>query len=145
MFVVLGAVNNKYFYEKIPPNVFILGYKPRNEVYSFLHQSDVFLSTSRFETFGIAVVEALMCGKPVVASTITGLKDLVKNGKNGYLFEVGDITEAKVNLLKILDNPERKKKMGKQSLVLAKSFTFEKVMQQTLSFYKEVVRNYENN
>lgn len=67
-----------------------------------LQNSDVFLLPSEHESFGLAALEAMSCGVPVVASNAGGIPELVVDGKTGFLREVGDIAgmaEAAAKLL----------------------------------------------
>ncbi|MEQ9397963.1 MAG: N-acetyl-alpha-D-glucosaminyl L-malate synthase BshA [Longimicrobiales bacterium] len=64
--------------------------------------ADLFLLPSETESFGLAALEALACGAPVVASRVGGLPEVVEDGVNGYLFPVGsveDMADAGVALL----------------------------------------------
>ena len=58
-----------------------------NEVYSWINKMDVFLQTSLWEGLPLAVLEAMALRKPVVAKNVIGNKDIVQNGKNGFLFD----------------------------------------------------------
>ena len=62
--------------------------EPVEEILSI---ADVFLMPSGSETFGLAALEAMSCGVPVVASNIGGLPELVTEGESGFLCELGDI------------------------------------------------------
>ena len=62
--------------------------EPVEEILSI---ADIFLMPSGSETFGLAALEAMACGVPVIASRIGGLPELVLNGETGFLCELGDI------------------------------------------------------
>ena len=65
--------------------------------------ADLFLLPSRNESFGLAALEALACGTPVVASNMGGLPELVVHGETGFLFPMGaveEMAEAGVSLLR---------------------------------------------
>jgi N-acetyl-alpha-D-glucosaminyl L-malate synthase BshA len=59
-----------------------------------LANADLFLLPSRQESFGLAALEAMACGVPVVASRVGGLPEVIEDGVSGMLFDVGDIGQA---------------------------------------------------
>ena len=88
-----------------------LGFLP--DMTSALAASDVYLSTSRYEGFGIAVLEAMAVGLPVVATRIDGLIDLVVEGHTGALSEVGDIDAYAREVLALVERPEERIAKGR--------------------------------
>jgi polysaccharide pyruvyl transferase CsaB len=67
------------------------------------------ISTSTAESFGMAALEAMACGCPVVAPDIEGLRDLIRHGDTGLLYPSGDIVAACEQVLTMLqDNPENR-------------------------------------
>ncbi len=83
-------------------NVILSGWKSREEVITALRSSDVFILTSAFEGFSIALTEAMANGCcPVVTNIKAGNKQLIRNGENGYLIPVSETT-AFVNILSLL-------------------------------------------
>lgn len=72
-------------------NIQITGWFYNTEdVYSWINKTDVFLQTSLWEGLPLAVLEAMALRKPIVATNIIGNKDIVHNGKNGFLFDTID-------------------------------------------------------
>ena len=68
-------------------NVFLLGNKSREWVYENLHNYDLFVHPSRYEGFGLTVVEAMAAKVPVIASNIEGPAEILENGKHGIMFK----------------------------------------------------------
>lgn len=84
--------------------VVIRGWLDKKAIYEQLLISEVFIMTSAFEGFSIALVEAMANGCcPVVSDIKAGNKQLIINGDNGFLVRVGDI-QSYVNVLRILSN-----------------------------------------
>ncbi|PIQ60938.1 MAG: N-acetyl-alpha-D-glucosaminyl L-malate synthase BshA [Bacteroidetes bacterium CG12_big_fil_rev_8_21_14_0_65_60_17] len=74
--------------------------------------TDIFLIPSGSETFGLAALEAMSCGVPVIASNIGGLPELVVEGETGFLRPLGDIDAYAACAMQLLDNPELQASMS---------------------------------
>jgi len=79
-------------------NMFV-GAKHDQELMDWLSLADVFVFPSRTETFGLVVVEALACGLPVAAHNVMGPRDIITEGKDGYLSD--DLREAALKCLSL--------------------------------------------
>ncbi|GIM30256.1 glycosyl transferase family 1 [Clostridium polyendosporum] len=87
----------------ISSQVKFLGALNRDEVIENMQSCNAFVLPSRFETFGVVFIEALACGKPIIA-TKTGGPDGIVNKGNGFLVEVEDIEGLSIAMKKIIDN-----------------------------------------
>lgn len=87
-----------------------LGRQP--SVARFLPCADLFLFPSNGESFGLAALEAMACGIPVIGASAGGLPEVVLDGKTGYLCEMGDIGAMAEAGLKILLDPDQQEAMG---------------------------------
>jgi L-malate glycosyltransferase len=72
---------------------------------SLLAASDVFLLPSEQESFGLAALEAMACGVPVVASDVGGVPEVVEHGRSGFLAPVGDLEAMAGRVLSLLEDP----------------------------------------
>jgi len=116
----------------------------------FYSRSTVLVVPSFREQFGIVAVEAMMCGCPVIASNIGGLRDIVIDGITGTLFEWGNAAALSNVLASYIFNPFRAKWKGKNASVWVKSqFEAEKVYAKFKSLYESPnnsqVAGYEDN
>ena len=84
---------------------------PADQVPGWLQAVDVVVVPSRREPLGLAAVEALACGTPVVASAVGGLRDVVRDGVNGLTIPPGD-PAAVAAALRRLDDPELRARLG---------------------------------
>jgi glycosyltransferase involved in cell wall biosynthesis len=72
-------------YKKQYPNVEFVGFKTGRDLAIYYANADVFVFPSRWETFGIVMIEAMACGTPVAAYPVTGPLDVVEPGVTGHL------------------------------------------------------------
>lgn len=77
-----------------------------DDILEVLQGADIFLMPSEKESFGLAALEAMSCGIPVVASRTGGIPELVKHGDTGLLYTVGDVEGMARGCLEILTRPE---------------------------------------
>jgi glycosyltransferase involved in cell wall biosynthesis len=88
----------------IRERVEFLGLRGRDQVPKLIHGCEAFVLPSRSEPFGIAIVEALACKKPVVSTTVGGIPEIIKNGKNGILVEPDNPAALATALVDVLQN-----------------------------------------
>jgi glycosyltransferase involved in cell wall biosynthesis len=79
------------------------GFIPPDGIPTFMQQLNFFVSASRFETFGLVIVEAMACGMPVIATDCGGPSDFVRSF-NGLLIKVDSTSEMKQAILQMMDN-----------------------------------------
>ncbi|RZB30129.1 MAG: hypothetical protein SRB1_02409 [Desulfobacteraceae bacterium Eth-SRB1] len=94
----------------IEENVKFLGWRP--DVAEVMSIFDIFVLPSLNEGMGRVLVEAMALGKPIVASNVGGIRDLVVDGKNGFLVPAGDVETMVVKINNLLESMEKREKMG---------------------------------
>ncbi len=107
-----------------------------NEVDKILCFTDLFLLPSEKESFGLAALEAMACGVPVISSNTGGLPEVNIQGVSGYLSEVGNVEEMAENALKILDTDETLNAFKKQAIESAMVYDTKKVVPMYVKLYK---------
>jgi glycosyltransferase involved in cell wall biosynthesis len=85
---------------------------PRAELEPLLAGAAVVAVPSRREGFGLVAAEAMAHGKPVVASAVGGLLDLVVDGETGLLVPPGDVEALRAALERLLGDPELRRRLG---------------------------------
>ena len=98
-----SAAERKVHALGLSQRVMFLGKQEASE--DWLAEAEVFLLPSETEGFGLAALEALSCGVPVVASNVGGLPEVVQHGVTGFLAPVGNIATFADYILKLLRNP----------------------------------------
>lgn len=104
----------------------------------FMHEADVFLSTSKWEGMPIAVLEAMSEGLPVVATKVVGNIDVMSNHVEGVLFDLEDVKGA-VNAISAMLDDDFRGKCGRSAHATATlKFSAEKMVTHTLKVYSQV-------
>ncbi len=112
-----------------------------DEKISAFYSSDIFILPSYGESFGIAILEAMACGIPVIISNRIGLCPDVKEYKAGMVTDC-DSEEIAGAILTLLDNEDLRKSMGKKGRQLAKDrFTSDKEADKVIALYKEILNS----
>jgi glycosyltransferase involved in cell wall biosynthesis len=102
----------------VADRVEFVGRAPQEELLRRLNACDLFVMTSRntaggdFEGFGIAVVEAALCGKPAIVSDGSGLSEAIIAGETALVVREGDSADTARAIKELLSDPARLKKMG---------------------------------
>ena len=113
----------------------------RASVEELLPYADLFLLTSESESFGLATLEAMASGVPVVTSSGGGVAEVVPHGEAGYLFDVGAVEEMSEGALGILCDSIRWKKFSETGRAVAvERFSAEKVVSLYESYYESIIR-----
>ena len=112
-------------------SVEFLGHVPHAEKVRRLWQCHVVLNPSPKEGWGLTVLEANACGVPVVASRVPGLIDSVRDGETGILVPYGDADEFARAALGLLQEPDRRERLGAEARAWARRFTWEEAAVQT--------------
>jgi glycosyltransferase involved in cell wall biosynthesis len=86
-----------------------------SELYQFYADCDVFCVPSRYESFGLVYVEAMMFGVPVVATRVGGVPEVVQHGHNGFLVEPEDPKALAVAVRRLIADDELRAELGRES------------------------------
>jgi len=105
------------------------------EVEKYYLASDIFAMPSQFDTFGIAVLEAMMAGLPVIISGRVGAKDLIDSGVQGFVLADDPSTFDFSEKLTFLMKKENRMKMGQNGRLVALQCTWDKTVDQVTELY----------
>ncbi len=103
-----------------------------------LELSDLFILPSETESFGLAALEAMALGVPVISSNTGGIPEVNKNGYSGYLSNVGDVDDMAENALKILRDKTILQQFKNQAWEHSKLFSLEKLLPIYEDLYEEI-------
>ncbi|HEY6188169.1 MAG TPA: glycosyltransferase family 4 protein [Pyrinomonadaceae bacterium] len=113
-----------------------------DDVAPFLSALDLFVSASRTESFGLAIVEAMASGLGVVATETEGARETVEDGVTGLLVPIGDIEALAHAIARLLEDPPARERMGQRARQLARErFSLEHMVSATEQVYREALES----
>ena len=119
-------------------NVKLLGF--RQDVHKLLHLMDIFVLSSTSEGLPLSVVEAMAASKPVVATNIGGLPEIVIPDETGYLVEPADSAALAEKLSILIKNEDLRQQMGEKGRNMAiNKFSIETMIDTYQNLYKELL------
>ena len=112
----------------------------RTDIRDWLERADVFAHTSRWEGFGIVLLEAMLAGLPVVATSVSAVPEVVADGETGILVAAGDSDAVAGALHQLLADPERAERLGAAGRRRALAeFSVARMAEQTIDVYREAL------
>ena len=123
----------------IAENVCFLGW--RSDVARVMSACDIFCLPSRNEGMGKVLVEAMELGKPIVASDIGGIKNLVRHGENGLLVPVGDVAAWTETIGSLCRDPDRRRRMGDAGRRIAPRYSSKEMIKMIDQLYGNLLAN----
>ena len=109
------------------------------EIWPHLADADVFVLASPSEALGIAIIEAMAAGLPVVATDAGGIPELVRPGVTGELFAVRDDRELARKLITLLESPDRRAAMSAAALEEARAMRMERSLAEYFRLYDRLL------
>ena len=114
-----------------------------DDVVELLRTLDVFVSASRSESFGIAMVEAMASGVPVVATMTGGAQEIIDADKTGLLVPIGDAEGLAEAICELLDDPKRRERLAADARrMVSERFSLDRMVARTEQVYQEVLDHY---
>jgi len=109
-----------------------------DQVAPMLRACDLFLLPSQSESFGLAALEAMACGAPVVASNAGGLPEVIEDGATGILEPVGSVEAMGRRAVELLRDAERHGAMSRAAIATARSYSADRIVPMYEELYREV-------
>lgn len=110
--------------------------QPTRQIMDRYLESSIFLLTSRFEGFGMVLIEAMACGVPVVSFDCPwGPADIIKNGEDGFLVGYLNTIEAAEKVVQLIESPELRKEMGIRARENVQRYSRNTVMKQWIDLF----------
>ena len=112
---------------------------PTSNINEKYEESSILAFSSRFEGFGMVLLEAMSCGLPVVSFACPcGPKDIITDGKNGYLVEPENVKALAERICHLIEHEELRKEMGKAARKRAEDFQDDKIMQKWVDLFENI-------
>lgn len=112
----------------------------RTDIRDWLERADVFVHSSRWEGFGIVLLEAMLAGLPIVATRVSAVPEVVVDGETGLLVEAGDDAGLATRLESLLTDSKRAASLGEAGRQRALTeFSVGGMADRTLALYAEVL------
>ncbi|MCO6497574.1 MAG: N-acetyl-alpha-D-glucosaminyl L-malate synthase BshA [Chitinophagaceae bacterium] len=108
----------------------------QEEMEDILAISDLFILPSEYESFGLAALEAMAAGVPVISTNVGGLPEINVNGVTGFLSNIGDIKDMAANAIQILSHPDQMAQMRKKAREQAEKFDIHNIVPQYEELYQ---------
>ncbi|MDO8461385.1 MAG: glycosyltransferase family 4 protein [Deltaproteobacteria bacterium] len=140
--IVIGDGPLRSFYEKkaspfLGENVFFEG-QINDTRPEYFATSDVFCYPATKSAFSVTVLEAMACGKPVVATENKGFCDMMQNGVNGILVEQGRADKLAEALVQVLQDKNLAKKLSDNGREMIRNYSWETITDRVLAFYDKI-------
>jgi glycosyltransferase involved in cell wall biosynthesis len=108
-----------------------------DQLVHYYNCADCLVLPSLYEGFGLPVLEAMACGKPVVVSNVSSLPEIVSDA--GLLVEPDDVEGLAAAIGSLLGNPDLRDEMGEKALARSAQFSWERAARETLDLYHKVL------
>ncbi len=112
------------------------------ELERLLAECDVFVAPSRYESFGLVFIEAMMFGKPAIGCRAGGMAEVIVDGVTGLLAEPGDSQSLAEALDRLISSAELRKSLGEAGRKrYLEHYTRDRLIDRTLEFYRQVIQS----
>lgn len=133
-----NLIKEKHLYNQ----VLLMG--PTNQITEKFLESSIFVLSSKYEGFGMVIVEAMQCGLPVVSFDCPrGPREIIKHEHDGILVENQNIEELAKALSKLIDNYEERQRLGANAYESVKRYSIDTIGQEWIKLIEEINNNEE--
>jgi glycosyltransferase involved in cell wall biosynthesis len=145
---IAGALSDEAYYQEMKAaitenslnnNIQIVPNASFEDILEFFKRAEIFVLHSEEESQGIVFCEAMAAGIPIVATSVGGIPWVVQNNLNGLLSGFGDINTFATNVIKLMGDDSKKKRMEETNSIQSHKYEWKYITQQILDLYKSVV------
>ena len=123
-------------------NSLVHGYVNHSAIGSYYRGCSVYVSPTLYDALGLGILEAMSLGKPVIASAVGGVPEIIEHQHNGLLVSPNDPIALADAIVRLLNDPDLSELLGKnaRNTVMAK-FSMERMRNETYEYYRSVLKN----
>jgi glycosyltransferase involved in cell wall biosynthesis len=126
----------------IENSVLFLGNVSAERLYSLYHEAEVYVQPSLYEPFGITILEAMSMRKPVVATRVGGIPEIITNGAEGLLVEPRNSLQLGKAIINVFSDSSCRRRFGSNARKrVEREFTWEVIAKKTLEFYTNLLND----
>jgi len=114
-------------------------------VQAALDACDIYVQPSKYESFGLASLEAMAAARPVIVSDRVGMRYLIQHGENGFVLEYGNVMKWRELIEQLLDNGELRTRVGASAQARAKACTWDSIADQFIALYGQLAEQSDEN
>ncbi|MHA1299056.1 MAG: glycosyltransferase [Candidatus Helarchaeota archaeon] len=131
---------------KIDPEkkcIYLTGYIPDEEILDYYNGCEIFILPARWELFGITMLEAMACRKPVIVTKFGGPATIINNGTNGILVDPTDKEQLASKIVELLKDKGKADKLAENALkTITEKFSWEKIAEGYYSNYLKILNSF---
>lgn len=145
-YIIAGKGNEKASLEKViaeyelQNQVYLLGH--RNDVFNIYKACDLFAFPSKREGLGLAAIEAMAAGLPIITSNINGINEYSINRVTGLSYNPNDVEGFSTGIKYFADHPVDSKKIGEGNILRAKKFDIQSINEEMKKIYSKKEQNF---
>ena len=114
----------------------IVGYIKKADIFSFWQRQDIYLSCSDYEGHSISQVEAICAGAVPVVTDVSGVRDDITDGVNGYIVSVGDVPAIVYRIIELNKDRDKLQRMRNECIKISSKFNKNNVLKQYVNILK---------
>lgn len=138
-----------YFHKVVPSElrgrVKFHGFVDERKLQDFYADCDVFIAPSRYESFGLIFLEAMVYGKPVIGTRAGGIPEIINDGQNGLLIDINNSDQIASAVLSLFSDNNLRMKLGMHAYKDVRNrFSVENMAQKSLEVYNKAIASFKN-
>ncbi|MEM7127361.1 MAG: glycosyltransferase family 4 protein [Chloroflexota bacterium] len=130
--------------QQVHDAVYFMGFVDELEKYQLLELSDIYVSTSQHEGFGLVFLEGMACGLPIICYDHGGQTDFLQNEKTGFVVSYDDVETFESNCYRLCRESDLRKRMGADNKTYVKEFFISRCAQQHEALFNHTIQAYQN-